>query len=1481
MAFLGTAALMAAVSTATVAATTGAFIMGSWITHFLIATAMGAALNALAPKPSKNAGVGGYLVSGASGAALDHQVIYGETVVGGVRVYDSATGTDNKYLHRIMAFAGHEIDSYQDIMIDGRVVTIDGSGMVTAPEKYAGLIRIKRYYGTAAQTADADLITDTAALTDGKWTVNHRLQGIAYLYVRFRHSKDAYNGGVPTISAKIRGKKVYDPRNGTTVWNANAALCIRDYMVSSYGLSQVAARIDNNYFASAATVCDETVNGNPRYTCNGAFTTGAQPSQILDAMLSSMAGVLWFSQGSWKTRASKFVSPTHAFNEDDLRSGINLSTRFSRRDSFNSVKGTFRGPSTDWQETDYPEVSDPAYLSVDGGIPNALDLPLPFTTTPSRCERIANIVLRRNREQLTFNASFGLRAMRVQISDIIQISNTRFGWTNKQFEVTKWGLGLQDSGDIIVNMTLREISSAVFTDSDPSIFELNNTTLPDPYTGNEITNLAVTIVGATQKDGTILNTAKVTWDAVNAGYVDFYNLRWKPTADTVWATANSDDQEHRIEGIRDTVQYTVEVRAVNTQGNSGPWASTTFTNSGDITAPAQPSSISVAPGYLYNVVKWTNPGDTDFSHVEVYAYPSNVSGSATLIGKTNSTSFMESNLGIGQARWYFLRSVDFSGNKSALTSGVTGTTTGVPTVDLSGTLQVAQFSTTLRPIEIVSTMPTTGNFEGRMVYLTTTDGAFAADKVYRWTSNSVTTGTLYWTANVPTTDLSGTLEIAQFAANIRPVEIVGALPSTGNFQGRVVLLTTDNKMYRWTSATTTGTTFWTAAVPAVDVTGQLTDAQIAAVAAAKLTGQITSTQITDDAITTAKIAAGAITAAEITAGTITAGQIAADTITAAQIAAGAITANEIAANTITAGQIAADTITAGQIAAGAISATEIAADAIIASKIAVADFTNLVPDATLIDPAAWANAGIVGDGSGDQFELIIPTLMTGVSSKGEMRARVTGTTITASSKTLTVMQNDELYVYYQKACVSGNYVGYVNIRFADRSGALVSYANIGNTTEVLSNTTPVSRSGSCIVPVGAVTADLRFQVTGAGTTGLAKFWSPTVRLKGYSELLVDGAIKANNIDALAVTAGKIAADAVTAGTIQAGAVSADEIAAGSIIASKLAVADFTNLVPDSELTDDAAWTNAAQFSIIPATSATGTYSKGEIRCTVIDANNKQSTSRQFSVVPNQKYWAQYQKSQTGGSAYRAYAQIYWYDKDGVYISASSIGSTTEIVGNTSPALRTGEATAPANAVLAAWRWWVIGADTNAQVRLFGPTVRIQNGGELIVDGAISADKMAANSITAANAALGTASVETLKVKGNAITVTRSQSAGLGTPYYSLTDGLVQRFTFTIPEEPASVTYIVRFSILMTALSTSSTSELELRIRIAGADQIINNVIGVGCFAHNSIEVPWTVAANTPQASVNFDLRAKMANWAAQTGRGITFVNVSIFGSTNG
>lgn len=205
----------------------------------------------------------------------------------------------------------------------------------------------------------------------------------------------------------------------------------------------------------------------------------------------------------------------------------------------------------------------------------------------------------------------------------------------------------------------------------------------------------------------------------------------------------------------------------------------------------------------------------------------------------------------------------------------------------------------------------------------------------------------------------GAINTAKFATGLTPVEIVTSLPSSGNFTGRTVFLTTDGLLYRYVSGA------FTALIPAADISGQ-----------------ITTTQIADNAITTPKLVANSVVAGKIAANAVTAGTIAANAVTAGTIQAGAVSTNELAAGAVNAGKIAANTITAGQIAANTITAGQIAAGTITADRLTISSLSSISANiGTITSGSLTASASInVGSGTG-QVSISTAGLLIGSGSR--------------------------------------------------------------------------------------------------------------------------------------------------------------------------------------------------------------------------------------------------------------------------------------------------------------------------------------------------------------------------------------------------------------------------------------------------------------------------------------------------------------------
>jgi len=655
------------------------------------------ALSALAPKPPSGVGTQG-LLTNARDPAAPHEYVYGEVRKGGVVTYLESTGENNKFLHQIIVLAGHELESIGDIYINDEVVTLNSSGFVTSGPwsgqsgSITTKIRIQKFDGSQI-TPPADLINESVILNESRdgnppAAANFIGRGIAYLYVRMEYDQDVFANGIPLFTAKVKGKKVEDPRTSTTAYSANAALCIRDYLVTDYGLADVGST-DETVFSVAANVCDETVSKvgggtEKRYEMNGVISSSLATGDILQSMMTSCAGTLFWGQGKWQLRAGYYTAPVKTFTLDDLRGPISLSTRTSRRDNFNIVRGKFNDAEQRYITSDYPERRSDAFITEDNGLENALDLELPLTTSSAMAQRLAKLTLFRGREQMAFNADFSMEAFNVQVGDIIALTNPRYGWTDKEFEVLGWRFSADgDAGDLRVNLSLRETSEAAFDwDAEEEAIITNNTNLPVFNAGLTILGLTASGGGRTQGDGTFINSAILSWTAAANSFVDYYDVEWKPVADSDYASTTTSENSLEISPLIDGVEYAFRVRAVTVAGVRGDFASVTFTGGGDDTAPADPTSLSAVGVLGFIDLSWVNPADRDFNYAEIWESESSTFGAATEIATAFGTTFNRGNLAPLTQRYYWIRAVDFSGNKSGFVGPVNATTRQIEVGDI-------------------------------------------------------------------------------------------------------------------------------------------------------------------------------------------------------------------------------------------------------------------------------------------------------------------------------------------------------------------------------------------------------------------------------------------------------------------------------------------------------------------------------------------------------------------------------------------------------------------------------------------------------------------------------------------------------------------------------------------------------------------------------------------------------------------------------
>ncbi len=716
---IGAAAAAGGLASLTFFSLTGAAAFAGW-------AAFGATLSlvsrALAPKPNLGAQLKGVTQTTREPAG-SRKLVYGQMRVGGQVVFISHSGDDNKYLHMAIAFASHEIESYEEIWFnDKKVWTLSGGFQ----SDWGTYVTIDRKYGTATQTASTDLVNSNV-----QWTTDHKLSGIAYIAFKLEWDADKFPQGVPNISAVVKGKKVYDPRVGSqsatdaTTWtySQNPALCVRDYLVNeSYGLGEDYTLIDSTTLEAAADLCEESISldgggTQDRYELNGVIDTANQIKANIEQMLSAMGGRITYSGGKYFVEGAEYKAPALTFDEADCISDIQTQTKQSRRKQYNGVKGIFVSEEKNYKVLDYPAQISSTYATEDGD-PVYLDMPLPFVTNNTQAQRLAKIALLKSRQQVVITMAVNLKGLRVKVGDTINVTNERLGYSSKVFEVIDYSLAIADGGSLGVNLTCIETASAVYdwsTSDEEDFLSGGELDLYDGRTVDNVTNLTGTEIGLRGPDGRLKSTIELTWTEPDDAFIEFYTVRYNKNGTTEYFEVQTRQTRALIEGLDLASNYDFLVQAQNLIGVKS--TGTSIINralNGDTTAPSAPTGVTLTAGINQITCEWTNPTDIDYAFTEVHV--SHQSGtpsvSASPTAKVGGEEYIATGLS-QHTRYFHLRAVDFSGNRSAYTTQVSATAVLATSSDIEddaigsdqiadnavGTSQIASGAVTITEIE--------------------------------------------------------------------------------------------------------------------------------------------------------------------------------------------------------------------------------------------------------------------------------------------------------------------------------------------------------------------------------------------------------------------------------------------------------------------------------------------------------------------------------------------------------------------------------------------------------------------------------------------------------------------------------------------------------------------------------------------------------------------------------------------------------------
>jgi len=528
-------------------------------------------------------------------------VVYGQRKVGGTRVLLEATGTDNEYLHIVIAMSEGEINSFENIYLND---------VLSTDSRFDDVLNVYKHTGSTTQTADTNLVS---AVND--WTADHRLQGTAYIYVKLKFDQDAYPQGLPTFTADIKGVKIYDPRTSTTAWSDNPALCIRDYLTNSrYGRDIDTSLIDDTSFNAAANYCDENVTlagvSKARYTCNGIVDTSEGSIPVLKKLLTSCRGFLIFSGGKYKLVINKPETANFTFSEDNIVGAWSI--RLGDKNSqFNRMRANFYNKERQWQP-DIALVDSTTLRTQDNGLLLEKTIELPFNSDIDRAKMLTTMSINQSRQQITTEFTATIEALRCEVGDLVYISHATPGWVTKLFRVMRITLKNNDEVRILaMEYDANAYDYGTIQESDGA----PNTNLPDASQIGQPNGLSATeelYVTNTSQGAQV--RANLSWGQPTDAFIVSYDVEYKNgTAD--WEFVTSTKRLTAQVGNLKAGEYYFRVRAINTMGVRSNWTETSkIVLAGLTTPPSAITNFSVRAIDGSCHLQWDRVTDLDVLH---------------------------------------------------------------------------------------------------------------------------------------------------------------------------------------------------------------------------------------------------------------------------------------------------------------------------------------------------------------------------------------------------------------------------------------------------------------------------------------------------------------------------------------------------------------------------------------------------------------------------------------------------------------------------------------------------------------------------------------------------------------------------------------------------------------------------------------------------------------------------------------------------
>lgn len=372
-------------------------------------------------------------ITGRAGV-VEYFTVVGQAFKSGYLFFEQAKGP---FLYRGYILAPHEIDGVSQVRLGTTIIDLDASGFpVGAPFR----TDTKTYFqvsirnGTDDQEMDPILAADFSALDR-----SFRQRGIATAVIKMYRGADAteasnvWGQNDPTFLFLIRGKKFYDPRDGTQSaadpstwrWTENSALITAGWRNDKNGANVPWSDIDTDALTVAANACDQIVyradgTGERRYRSGGVIPSSTDPATTYKNLLAAMIGESTYIAGKSVIYAGVPREVERTLTQDDARSGIDATLARPWDDHVNSVRTTFVAAEREYTVNTGPVYSDDDLVAEDG-TKKFSTIDLPFVANVGQVQRICRYIINQSMQGIILRRGIDISGMRHVAGDVVRV----------------------------------------------------------------------------------------------------------------------------------------------------------------------------------------------------------------------------------------------------------------------------------------------------------------------------------------------------------------------------------------------------------------------------------------------------------------------------------------------------------------------------------------------------------------------------------------------------------------------------------------------------------------------------------------------------------------------------------------------------------------------------------------------------------------------------------------------------------------------------------------------------------------------------------------------------------------------------------------------------------------------------------------------------------------------------------------------------